>query len=101
MAGLDETGHVAYIGTFSKVLAPALRVGYLVAPEPLRQRVIQLKHLADYHTPGPIQQALAAFLTSGSLEQRIPPHASALRQKRRALHDALAPAAVYGRTLGA
>ena len=100
MAGLDETGHVAYIGTFSKVLAPALRVGYLVAPEPLRERVIQLKLLADYHTPGPVQQALAAFLTSGHLEQHIRRMRRHYAEKRRALHDALAPATAYARLWG-
>jgi GntR family transcriptional regulator/MocR family aminotransferase len=100
LAGLDESGHVAYIGTFSKVLAPALRVGYLVAPEPLRERVIQLKLLADYHTPGPVQQALAAFLTSGHLEQHIRRMRRHYAEKRRVLHDALLPAAAQARLWG-
>lgn len=91
LAGIDETGRVAYIGTFSKVLSPALRVGYVVAPQPLRERVERFKRLSDYHTPWPLQRALAAFITQGHLERHIRRMRRHYGEKRAALRDALAP----------
>ncbi|HYI16759.1 MAG TPA: PLP-dependent aminotransferase family protein, partial [Thermomicrobiales bacterium] len=91
LAGIDETGRVAYIGTFSKVLSPALRVGYLVAPQPLRERVERYKRLSDFHTPWPLQRALAAFITQGHLERHIRRMRRHYGEKRAALRDALAP----------
>lgn len=100
LAGLDAAGRVAYIGTFSKVLSPALRVGYLVAPPPLRMRVTQLKRLADYHTPWPVQRALATFILGGHLERHIRRMRRMYADKRAALRAHLAPAEPWARLIG-
>ena len=90
LAGLDESGCVAYIGTFSKVLMPSLRVGYLVAPPPLRERIARLKRLTDYHTPWPLQRAMTTFIVEGHLERHIRRMRRHYGEKRAALHAALA-----------
>jgi len=93
LAGLDTDGRVAYIGTFSKVLSPALRVGYVVAPKPLRERVERYKRLTDFHTPWPLQRALAAFMIGGHLERHIRRMRKHYGEKRAALKDGLSPVA--------
>lgn len=93
LAGLGADGCVAYIGTFSKVLTPALRVGYLVVPPPLRRRVEEIKRSADDHTPWPVEQALAAFIAGGHLDRHIRRMRRHYAQKRAALVAALAPVA--------
>ena len=100
MTGLDVTGRIAYIGTFSKVLSPALRVGYLVAPPPLRERVVQYKRLTDYHTPWPVQRALATFIIEGHLERHIRRMRRHYGDKRSALAEALQPASGVARLRG-
>jgi GntR family transcriptional regulator/MocR family aminotransferase len=91
LAGLDTAGQVAYIGSFSKVLSPALRVGYLVAPPPLRERIEQYKMLTDYHTSWPVQRALTIFLAEGHLERHIQRMRHQYAEKRAFLYRELAP----------
>ncbi len=100
LAGLDTAGHVAYIGTFSKVLTPALRAGYLVAPRPLRERIEQITHLTARLTPWPVQRALARFLASGDLERHIRRMRRHYAAKRAALRDTLAPIVSLARLQG-
>jgi GntR family transcriptional regulator/MocR family aminotransferase len=100
LAGLDDTGRVAYIGTFSKVLSPALRLGYVVAPPPLRERITHFKHLSDYHTPWPLQKALAAFVSGGHLERHIRRMRRHYADKRAALRAGLEPVGAYARLRG-
>ena len=71
LMSLDTEGRVAYIGTFAKSLAPTLRLGYLIAPAPLRPRLIDLKGLADRHTSWPIQRVILTLITEGHLERHI------------------------------
>ncbi len=87
LAGLDQAGRVVYIGTFSKILSPALRVGYVVAPPRLRERIIRLKRLSDYHTPWPVQRAMASFMESGDLERHIRRARRHYAEKRRIVTD--------------
>lgn len=47
---IDENGRVAYVGSFSKVLAPGIRVGYVIAPKPLLQKMVVCKQGEDVHT---------------------------------------------------
>ena len=100
LASLDEAGRVAYIGTFSKVLTPALRIGYLVAPPQLRDRIRQIKQLTDEQVCWPPQQMLADFLARGHLDRHIRRMRQQYAQKRHILAQTLAPVAHLARLRG-
>ncbi|MEO6086559.1 MAG: PLP-dependent aminotransferase family protein [Umezawaea sp.] len=85
---LDRTGRVVYVSSFSKVLLPALRVGFCVAPPPLHSALRKAKHLADWHSASPVQGALAEFIDTGLLAG----HLRRMRRVYRARRDHLAMA---------
>jgi DNA-binding transcriptional MocR family regulator len=71
LAALDEHGLVLYLTSFSKVLMPGLRLGCLVAPPFLRERLLSLRLAADLVSPSLLQQTLAAFLQGGGLRRHL------------------------------
>ena len=79
LQGLDERGRVLYIGSFNKILFPALRLAYCIAPEPLVGALVDAKHAADGHTALLTQAALAAFIREGHLAQHL--------RRTRAIYD--------------
>jgi 2-aminoadipate transaminase len=84
LRALDEE-QVFYVGSFSKILAPALRVGWTVVPEPLIPRLSMLKHASDVDTATLSHRAVAAFLAAGHL----PGHVEMLRREYRRRRDAM------------
>lgn len=71
LKALDADERVLYLGTFSKVMFPALRIGYLVLPEALVEPFARAKVLADGGSPRLEQEALADFLASGAFERHV------------------------------
>jgi GntR family transcriptional regulator/MocR family aminotransferase len=71
LQGLDTSGHVIYIGTFSKVLFPALRLGYMVVPPDLVDGFIAARTMIDLHPPTLGQVILTDFLTEGHFGRHI------------------------------
>jgi GntR family transcriptional regulator/MocR family aminotransferase len=70
LQGLDP-GRVIYLGTFSKILFPSLRLGYVVAPEPLVPAFCGARALIDRHPPNAEQQVLAAFIAEGHIDRHL------------------------------
>ncbi|HZD11271.1 MAG TPA: PLP-dependent aminotransferase family protein, partial [Candidatus Binatia bacterium] len=71
LQGLDNSGCVIYLGTFSKVLFPALRLGYVVLPEGLLQPFLKAKAVVDRGAPTLTQAAVADFIDEGHFERHL------------------------------
>jgi GntR family transcriptional regulator/MocR family aminotransferase len=95
LQGMDDTGNVALVGSFSKTVSPSLRLGYVVAPPAVAQAVANVKHLVDWHTPTQTQVALAKFMADGDLQRHIRRCHAAYAERRERLiarfADDLAP----------
>lgn len=67
----QDPARVAYVGTFSQSLLPALRIGFVVAPSPLCEALAEARALSDWHGPAIEHAALAAFIAEGHLARHV------------------------------
>jgi len=86
---LDGGRRVLYVSTFSKKLMPGLRVGWVVAPERVRDRLVALKQVEDCGTSPLLQEALQRFLEEGGLERHLKRVRPAYVERRDRLQNAL------------
>ena len=86
-----------YLGSFSKVLAPGLRLGYLVAPHAVYPKLLQAKQAADLHSPGFNQRVIFEVMQNGFLDRHVPTIRALYKAQRDAMLQALAEAFPAGR----
>lgn len=89
MQGLDEHGRIIYIGSFSKVMFPGLRIGYLVAPDTLVEPLRAIRSLVDSHPSSIAQAALCDFIAEGFLSSHIRRMRALYAERQEALLDAI------------
>ena len=78
-----------YLGSFSKVLAPGLRLGFLVAPQALYPKLLQAKQAADLHSPSFNQRMVAEVMKDGFLDRHVPTIRALYKSQRNAMLAAL------------
>jgi 2-aminoadipate transaminase len=79
-----------YLGSFSKVLAPGLRMGFLVAPKAVYPKLLQAKQAADLHSPGFNQRLIFEVMQNGFLDRHVPTIRALYKAQRDAMLQALA-----------
>ncbi|MCA6095481.1 PLP-dependent aminotransferase family protein [Streptomyces sp. SCA3-4] len=92
LPALAADGHrevVVYVGSFSKTLFPALRIGYAILPQHLVRPFLGIKWITDRLTPTVEQEALAHFISSGAYARHISKMTRLYRERRRRLLEAL------------
>jgi GntR family transcriptional regulator/MocR family aminotransferase len=86
--GLDADGRVIYVGSFSKTLFPALRLGFLIVPTDLRDRLVAARAAADQHPPTIDQAVLADFIVGGHFARHLRRMRVAYRERLHAMMTA-------------
>lgn len=89
LAQADEAGVVISLGTLSKVLAPGLRLGFVVAPAELINRLITLRSVLDRQGDLPMEAAVAELLEDGELQRHVRKMRTAYLERRDVLVEAL------------
>lgn len=89
LQGLDESGRVLYVGTFSKTVFPGLRLGYVIVPSALVAAFASARGVADWHSPALEQAVLSDFISAGHFAR----HVRRMRVLYQARRDALLEAA--------
>jgi GntR family transcriptional regulator / MocR family aminotransferase len=89
LQGLDTSARVIYVGTFSKVLFPALRLGYLVIPPDLVEAFLTVRWAMDLGPPSFYQEVLADFIGEGHFARHIRRMRVLYRERRSALVDSI------------
>jgi GntR family transcriptional regulator/MocR family aminotransferase len=89
LQALDTAGRVIYVGSFSKALLPALRVGFLISPPSLRDALHRAKFVTDWHTSTLIQAPLARFIEDGTFARHLRKVSGIYRTRRAAVLHAL------------
>ena len=85
LQSLDRDGRVLYVGTFSKVLVPSLRLGFVVAPASLAASLRAAKAVADAHGSPEAQRALASFIDDGRFGRHVRRLSRVYRERRERL----------------
>ena len=78
-----------YLGSFSKVLAPGLRLGYVIAPPGIMPKLLQAKQAADLHSPSFNQRMVAEVLKDGFIDRHVPTIRALYKNQCHAMLDAL------------
>jgi DNA-binding transcriptional MocR family regulator len=86
---LDTRGQVIFVSSYSKVLMPGLRLGYVVAPPRWAERLLSLRRATDLCSPTLLQRALALFLRNGGLKRHLRRVLPIYRERRNTLVGAL------------
>ena len=89
LKALDPGGRVIYVSTFSKMLMPGLRVGFLAADGPVYDGLVSLKHASDLATSSLVQRALEAYVTVGRYQSHLRRSCQIFRQRRDAMSAAI------------
>jgi 2-aminoadipate transaminase len=79
-----------YLGSFSKILAPGLRLGFMVAPKAVMPKLLQAKQAADLHTPSFNQRIVAEVLKDGFIDRHVPTIRALYKRQCQAMLAALA-----------
>jgi GntR family transcriptional regulator/MocR family aminotransferase len=87
--GLDADGRVIYVGSFSKTLFPALRLGFLIVPTALGDWLVAARRGADQHPPWLDQTVLTEFIVAGHFARHLRRMRTAYGQRLNALTDAV------------
>jgi GntR family transcriptional regulator/MocR family aminotransferase len=85
----DAADVVFYVGTFSKCMLPALRLGFVVAPRWAMETLVAAKNCLDWHCPTPMQLGVAAFIEEGHLARHVRKMRETYNQRRKLLLKSL------------
>lgn len=89
LKALDPGGRVIYVSTFSKMLMPGLRVGFVVADGPVYESLVKFKRVNDLATSSLIQRALEDYVTVGRYQAHLHRTCNIFRKRRNAMVEAL------------
>ena len=89
LASLDRAGVVVYVGTLSKILAPALRLGFAAAPQPVLERLVSERVRLDRQGDQVLEVAVAELIEDGELQRSVWRARRAYQARRQALVSAL------------